>query len=590
MRLLGKRPLGLGQPQGEGAMRASPPGGSRGSSRRGISSGLGLAAALLIAWGSLLTVYSRAHGYSLAPPASQGLMAAPADVEGGKQVYRKRCSPCHGVDGDGNGPVAPFLNPRPRDLTRGLFKLRSTGTGEAPVDSDLIQTVRKGIPGTAMPTWEGALSQEEIQNVVAYIKTFAPERFAPQSSPEVVEIGKPPRITPLLIARGKEVYDAAECWRCHGATGRADGESAPKLEDDWGFPIRARNLTKGWQYKRGTTIEEIYARFSTGMDGTPMPSFLFDLTEEERWALAVYVTTLIRKEPEPSQVVLRSRLVKGELPTDPEDPRWQGTPSLDVLLSGQVLARPRWQNPSADLITVRSLYNGQEAAFLLEWDDPFKDTVHRVGRDDDRGLERTYANWEIYGARPHTYRDAVALQLPKRIPQGPVKPHFLWGKASEPVGLWMWKADRQEEAGEAGAVEEMIARGHLVKNNPGGEKEENSLTRRMDELLTSKPPESKSVTGAGVWKDGTWRVVMRRALDTGDDQDTLLEPGKLIPIAFQVWDGSNGERGLMMSLSSWHFLLLERPTPIKVYFYTVIGILLAGGLEVWVVWRLRRYP
>lgn len=549
-------------------------------SRRAFA--LGLSGALFLALGGILAEASQAHRSYLVPSDTQVRLGAPAGVEAGKGVYQERCSPCHGVDGDGNGPVAPFLNPRPRDFTRGLFKLRSTATGEPPLDSDLIQTVKKGIPGTAMPTWEGTLSEDEIQNVVAYIKTFAPRRFDPQFPPEVVEIGGPPRITPEIIGKGKEVYASAECWKCHGATGRADGESAPELEDDWGFPIRARNLTKRWTYKRGSTVKEVYSRLSTGMDGTPMPSFFFDLTEEERWALAAYVATLLRKEPDPSQVILRSKRVDGELPMDPGDPLWEKARPLDVALSGQVLARPRWQNPSVDLITVRSLYNGGEVAFLLEWDDPFKDTVHQVKDGDDVGLEGTYAKWEVYGLRPYIYRDQVALQLPKRIPQGPAKPHFLWGKANDPVNLWIWRADREE------TVERVMARGHLVKNNPGETGGVGSLTERMDQLFTPLPKDSQNVTGKGVWKEGAWKVVMRRALDSGDPQDVRLEAGKLIPIAFQVWDGSNGERGLMMSLSSWQFLLLETPTPIRVYIYTVIGIPVAAGLEVWLVRRLRR--
>jgi DMSO reductase family type II enzyme heme b subunit len=148
----------------------------------------------------------------------------------------------------------------------------------------------------------------------------------------------------------------------------------------------------------------------------------------------------------------------------------------------------------------------------------------------------------------------------------------------------MWKADLQKESGGESAVEQMLARGHLINKDD----EDATLTERMDRLLTPQPPESQNVWGQGVWEDGVWKVVMKRALDTGDDQDTQLVPGKLVPISFQAWDGSNGERGLMMSVSSWHFLMLDKSTPLKVYLYALFGILAALALEVWLVRRVKR--
>ncbi|MFQ5925549.1 MAG: ethylbenzene dehydrogenase-related protein [Dehalococcoidia bacterium] len=521
-----------------------------------------------------------ARGSSVTPPhASKGQQPPAVAVEAGEQVYLKRCASCHGEKGDGNGPAAPYLNPRPRDFTLGMFKLRTTSSGEPPLDSDLIETVKKGIPGTSMPRWEGTLSDEEIENTIVYIKTFAPDIFDPSYTPEVVEVGEPPAITTELIARGKEVYDSAECWKCHGLQGKANGEDANALEDDWGYPIRALNLTKGWRYKRDNTVKDIYTRFSTGMDGTPMPSYLFDLEEDDRWALAAYTASLISEEPDTSQVVLRSLRIAGELPTDPNDPQWTEAPALDVLLTGQVIVRPRWENISVDLLTVKSVYNEQEVAFLLQWDDPFEDIIHQVGADDDIGLKGTYVDWDIYGKKLHSYGDAVAMQLPQKLQEGPRKPHFLWGTASDPVNLWLWQADGQR-------VQEMMARGPLVKQE--ADSNESSLTELMDQLLTRQPPESQNLIGQGVWNEGTWKVILKRTLDTGDAQDIRLEIGQLTPVAFQVWDGSNGERNLMMSISSWHFLLLETSTPLSTYLYSIGAVLVAVGLEGWLVWRLRR--
>ena len=59
----------------------------------------------------------------------------------GQDVYLKRCVQCHGVNGDGNGPVAASMYPRPRDYTRGIFKFTSTPYGTKPRREDLMATL-----------------------------------------------------------------------------------------------------------------------------------------------------------------------------------------------------------------------------------------------------------------------------------------------------------------------------------------------------------------------------------------------------------------------------------------------------------------
>src|SRR5512147_2005838 len=80
----------------------------------------------------------------------------PAGVTG-KAVYDAHCSYCHGDDGKGDGPASSLLTPSPRDFTAAKYKLRSTDTGQLPTDDDLLQSVRKGLNGTAMPPWQAVL-------------------------------------------------------------------------------------------------------------------------------------------------------------------------------------------------------------------------------------------------------------------------------------------------------------------------------------------------------------------------------------------------------------------------------------------------
>src|SRR3546814_15097631 len=71
-----------------------------------------------------------------------------------RSVYERRCTGCHGVTGNGNGPAATFMHEfRPRDFTLGLFKFRLTPSSSMPTDGDLLRTITRGVRGTAMPSW-----------------------------------------------------------------------------------------------------------------------------------------------------------------------------------------------------------------------------------------------------------------------------------------------------------------------------------------------------------------------------------------------------------------------------------------------------
>ncbi|MBI4560500.1 MAG: c-type cytochrome, partial [Candidatus Rokubacteria bacterium] len=500
-------------------------------------------------------------------PSSAWAQARPPEtaenIERGRQIYVKRCAVCHGEKGDGKGPVAPYLDPRPRDFTAGIYKLRTTESGEPPTDEDLFRVFTGGVPGTAMSGWS-ILSAENRWWVIAYIKTFS-EAFKEKRT--VVKPAKEVPASPEVIAKGKELYQRAKCWECHGQEGRGDGPAAATLKDDSGDFIQAADLTKGWRIKGGRETREIFMRFSTGLDGTPMPSYADSFNAEDRWALAHYVRSLQSSEEPGGPVVLKASRTSGDLPSDPNDPRWKRTPLLAVPLAGQVLVRPRWQNHSVDAVTLRAYYNDTAIAFLLEWDDRFKSVEHQPGPDPDL-KESTYPKVDLRRERAEKLRDAVQLQFPVRIPTGPERPHFLLGNPGKPVALWHWQADLNE-AGKNAVVKE-LAEGF---QNP----------------IRAQPEAAQDVTGRGVWEAGRWRTVMIRTLAPKDaEKDVTFEVGKLIPFAVQAWDGSNGEKGMMMSLSSWNFLVLEAGPRVAVFLYTALGIGVVGLLEWWLIRRVRR--
>ena len=210
----------------------------------------------------------------------------------GKAVYDAHCVECHGAAGKGDGPSAAFLVPRPRDFTTAKYKIRTTESGTVPSDDDLIESVRRGLYGSAMPGWDRILPDADILDVVQYLKSLSPQFSQP---PRPVAIGGGLPTSPASLARGQQAYEKLQCGKCHGSDGRGTGAVTTTFEDDWRMPLRAADLTEPWTFHGGGTSRDVYLRFRTGMTGTPMPSFADAASEAEMWDLANYVVSLARK-------------------------------------------------------------------------------------------------------------------------------------------------------------------------------------------------------------------------------------------------------------------------------------------------------
>ena len=87
------------------------------------------------------------------------------DTVHGKKVYDTNCSACHGVKGDGQGPAASTLNPRPTNFT-------SAEAMKDINDARLKKSTKEGRPGTAMVAWGGILSDKDIEDVMAYVRSL----------------------------------------------------------------------------------------------------------------------------------------------------------------------------------------------------------------------------------------------------------------------------------------------------------------------------------------------------------------------------------------------------------------------------------
>ena len=80
---------------------------------------------------------------------SAQIKETPELVKKGEEVFKRECVVCHGEKAQGDGTAAYLLFPKPRNLTRSVFKVRSTPTGEPPTDEDLFRTLTEGLPVSA---------------------------------------------------------------------------------------------------------------------------------------------------------------------------------------------------------------------------------------------------------------------------------------------------------------------------------------------------------------------------------------------------------------------------------------------------------
>ncbi len=546
----------------------------------------------------LLRAAGTAAGLAASVVLSLPSAAHAADQVPGGPLYQKLCSQCHGVKGDGLGVAAYRLDPKPRDFTAGKFKIRHTPSGSLPTDEDLTHIIREGMPYTSMPPWKH-LSDEDIKTLVAAVKSFSPDFADAAKKPKAISIPSAPSFSADSAKKGKEVYARIGCTACHGELARGDGPSATTLKDDWGNPIRPADLTMRWTFRGGPTREDIYRTFTTGLNGTPMPSFAESLTDAERWQLVDYLASLDPRDAPGYSNLVQVKWSNEELDLAKAKDLFAGAPASLFPVIGQVTEPGRAFHPAASAVQVQAVYNAKEIAFRVTWHDLRSDTVGHNAPDlvvppeeeqppaavpaadsaassDPWGGEEAAEPaaapagdsggdvWgdEAEGATPAVtpeteFSDALAIQLPVTLPTGNRKPYFLFGDSQNPVDLWFLDLAKSAVQRYTGA---------------GG----TSLTSL----------EGEDVTAVASYDHGEWTVVMKRALRGGGS--VSFAPEQYVPIAFSVWDGYHRERGSKRGLTQWMYLYTmpqEAPSPIVPMAKAALAVF---AVEILLVYWVRR--
>ena len=234
---------------------------------------------------------------------------------------------------------------------------------------------------------------------------------------------------------------------------------------------------------------------------------------------------------------------------DPFDGVWKSANPIEAPLSGQQVIQPRGGGNRT--VTARALHDNDRLYVLLEWQDDTED---------------------LLVSRQTEFTDAVAVQFP--VSEGESVPSFCMGDPTAPVNVWQWKGAWQNDIDQGYVDIQDVYPNVQVDSYPFEDEDvffparsvgnifaEPDRTTPVDNLLagsfgTLTQADDQIVDGSGEWRDGSWRVLFARDLDSGEGY-ARFSVNESTNVAFAVWDGSENERNGIKSVSQFLTLTLS---------------------------------
>jgi sulfur oxidation c-type cytochrome SoxX len=232
---------------------------------------------------SIMPTFRFADSDFRAMTAYLGSLRTPPPAPTAADAYKALCLRCHGEKGDGHGPVAWYLDPYPRDLTKaGFMNSRSM--------ERLTDAIQDGVAGTSMPAWGKVLNEAQVQGVLQYVlDNFTKEKrreLKPLKAPDT----NPVAMSAESAARGEATF-IRRCAGCHGRKADGKGPNSPDI-----LP-RPRNL-RNTAFVDSVSDRRLYEAIMYGVQGTAMPSWIdYGLSQNDVGDLVNFVRSINQKSP-----------------------------------------------------------------------------------------------------------------------------------------------------------------------------------------------------------------------------------------------------------------------------------------------------
>ena len=200
----------------------------------------------------------------------------------GEALYKEICARCHGDKGDGLGPIAIYMDPSPRDLTKTAFMTSKPR-------ARLKKSIQEGVAGTSMPPWGKVISEAQADAVLDYIDASFVKAKRTELKARKIPATNPVASNAASIARGEAAF-AQRCGGCHGRKG--DGKGPNSLD----ILPRPRNLRNA-AFVASVSDQRLFESILYGVQGTAMPPWIdYGLTQNDVGDMVNFIRSVNRRK------------------------------------------------------------------------------------------------------------------------------------------------------------------------------------------------------------------------------------------------------------------------------------------------------